>query len=261
MKTRTTILAAAFLAVAALAMAQKPKSKAEIEALQAIQKEQQGATDPSLPAAERQQHTLAVMTKADEFVKKFADTEFKTWAYTQAADAAERINDGSKTIIYSELAIESDPKAYHPMLMIAAELARSTRENDLDKEEKLAKAEKYAHQAMEIVPDAPKPNPQIPDPQWDEIKKEFVGDAHRDLGMIASVRKKYDVAIAEFKQAVEIPHEPDPATFVRLAAAYNDNKQPDEALAVLAKVPANPQLAAFVDKEKKRAEALKAAKK
>jgi tetratricopeptide (TPR) repeat protein len=147
------------------------------------------------------------------------------------------------------------------MLMISAELARSTRENDLDKDDKLAKAEKYARQAMEIVPTAPKLNSQIPDPQWEEIKKEFIGDAHRDLGMVASVKKKYDVAVAEFKQAVEIPGEPDPATFIRLAAAYNDNKQPDEALAVLAKMPANPQLAPFVEKEKKRAEALKAAKK
>ena len=147
------------------------------------------------------------------------------------------------------------------MLMVAAELARTTRENDLDKEEKLVKADKLAHQAMELIPAAPKPNPNIPDDQWAEVKKEFTGDAHRDLGMIASVRKKYDVAIAEFKQAVEIPAQPDQPTFIRLAAAYNDNKQPDEALAVLAKMPANPQLAPFAEKEKKRAEMLRAAKK
>ena len=71
----------------------------------------------------------------------------------------------------------------------------------------------------------------------------------------------HDVAIVEFKQAVEIPQQPDPSAFIRLAAAYNDNKQPDEALAVLAKMPANPQLAPFIAKEKQRADALKAAKK
>jgi tetratricopeptide (TPR) repeat protein len=242
---RTTILTA-FVAVAALAMAQKPKSKSEVEALQAIMAEQ----DPA-----------AIMTKVDAFVAKFADTEFKTWAYTRAAEAAMQKNDGTKVIIYSDLAMESDPKAYHPMLMEAGEIARTTRENDLDKDEKLAKAEKLAKQAMEVVPTAPKPNAQIPDAQWDEVKKEFLADGHRDLGMVAAVRKKYDVAIAEFKQAVEIPAQPDPSAFIRLAAAYNDNKQPDEALAALAKMPANPQLAPFVEKEKKRAETLKAAKK
>jgi tetratricopeptide (TPR) repeat protein len=242
MKTK---MLAAFLAIAALAMAQKVKSKAEGEALGAIQAEQ----DPA-----------AKMAKVDAFVKQFADTEFKVWVYTQAARSAEQSNAGAKVIIYCDLAIEADPKAFEPMLMEAAELARSTRENDLDKEEKLTKADKFAHQAMELAPAATKPNPQIPDAQWEEIKKEFVGDAHRDLGMIATVRKKYDVAIAEFKQAVSIPAEPDPATSIRLAAAYNDNKQPDEALAVLAKV-SNPALKPFADKEKSRAEALKAAKK
>jgi hypothetical protein len=239
-------LLTALLAVGALAMAQKPKSKSEVEALQAIQAEQ----DPT-----------AIIAKVDAFVAKYADTEFKTWAYTRAAEAALQKNDGAKVVIYSELAIESDPKAYHPMLMEAGELARSTRENDLDKDEKLGKAEKLVKQAMEIIPTAAKPNAQIADAQWDEVKKEFLADGHRDLGMIAAVRKKNDVAIAEFKQAVEIPAQPDPSAFIRLAAAYNDNKQPDQALATLAKTPSSPQLAPFIDKEKKRAEALKATQK
>ena len=260
MRTTTTILAAfravaavavAALAVADLAMAQapaqKPKyTKAEAEALNALLTEK----DPA-----------AKIAKADAFVQKFADTQFKSVAYTQAARAAEQISDGAKVIIYSDLAIDADPKAYEAMLMEAAELARSTRENDLDKEEKLTKAEKLARQAMEIAPTVPKPSAQVTDDQWEEIKKEFVGDAHRDLGMIATVRKKFDVAVAEFKQAVSIPHDADPATFIRLAAAYTDNKQPDEALAVLAKMPADPRLAPFIDKEKKRAEALKATRK
>jgi tetratricopeptide (TPR) repeat protein len=235
----------ALLAVSALAMAQKVKTKAEGEALQAIQGEQ----DPA-----------AKMAKVEAFITKFADTDFKTWAYTQAARSAEQLSLGPKLIIYCDLAIDSDPKAFEPMLMESAELARSTRENDLDKEEKLTKADKLAHQAMDLAPAAVKLNPNVPDAQWEEIKKEFVADGHRDLGMIASVRKKYDVAIAEFKKAVEIPSEPDPATSIRLAAAYNDNKQPDEALAVLAKV-SDPALKPFADKEKSRAEALKTAKK
>ena len=240
---RTTRTLAAFLAAAALVMAQKPKSKGEREALQAIQAEQ----DPA-----------AKMAKVDAFVQKFADTEFKEWAYSRAAEAAEAKNDSAKLIIYSDLAIEANPKAYSPMLMEAAELARTTRENDLDKEDKLSKAEKLAHQAMELIPAAAKPNPQITDEQWDGVKKDYLGDAHRDLGMIASVRKKYTVAIAEFKEASTIAAHPDPAVSVRLAGAYSDNKQPDEALAVLAKI-TNPALKPFVDKETKRAQDLKAA--
>ena len=59
---RTKMLTA-FLAVTALAMAQKPKSQKEAEALRAIQTEQ----DPT-----------AKIAKVDEFITKYADTEFKT---------------------------------------------------------------------------------------------------------------------------------------------------------------------------------------
>ena len=239
---------AAGLVAAALAMAQAPKpkySKAEGEAFNGIVSEQDPATK---------------IAKVDAFVQKFADTQFKAIVYDQAARAAEQLGDGSKLIIYADLAIEADPKAYGAMLLEAGEIARTTRENDLDREEKLTKADKLARQGMEIIPTAAKPNPNLTDDQWEEAKKEFVGDAHRDLGMIATVRKKYDVAIAEFKLAVSIPAQPDPATFIRLAAAYNDSKQPDEALAILAKI-TDPRLAPFAANEKKRAEALKALKK
>ena len=47
--------------------------------------------------------------------------------------------------------------------MLAELLAQSTRENDLDKEEKLAKSEKYANDTIQMVKAAPKPNPQLSD--------------------------------------------------------------------------------------------------
>ena len=70
------------------------------------------------------------------------------------------------------------------MLLKSGELARGTRENDLDKDEKLGKAEKLANEAITIVGTA-EAQCALTDTQWNEIKKEYVGDAHRDLGMIA----------------------------------------------------------------------------
>jgi hypothetical protein len=56
------------------------------------------------------------------------------------------------------------------------------------------------------------------------------------------VRKKYDAAAQNWKTAVEMTATPDPATMVRLAAAYNQLKKPDEAIAVLDKINAMPQV-------------------
>jgi len=249
MSKRILSMMAAFLAAAALVLAQKPKSQKEVEALLAIQNAR--TADARIAAV-------------DELITKFADTEFKAWALNLAADAAKQKGDSAKAIIYAERALEADPKYYLAMLLLSGELARSTREFDLDKEEKLARSEKYAKSAIELAGNAPKMNPNIPDDQWAGIKKDFVSQAHEDLGMVAMVRKKYDTAITEFKTAVDDANTADPATMVRLATAYNQSGKPNDALSVLAKVLAmpnlNPAVKQFAESEKARAEQSKNAK-
>jgi hypothetical protein len=70
-------------------------------------------------------------------------------------------------------------------------------------------------------------------------------------------RKKYDVAISEFNTAVTGSANPDPATMIRLGAAYNLAGKHDEAIAMLDKVMAVPdlpvQLKQFAQAEKVRA--------
>src|SRR5580704_13581290 len=114
------------LAAATLAMAQKAKSQKEVEALMAIQ----NAQNPD-----------ARIAAVDNLITKFADTEFKSWALERAAEACQQKNDGPKAVAYAERTLEADPKSYEARLLIAGELARGTREFDLDKEEKLARSE------------------------------------------------------------------------------------------------------------------------
>jgi tetratricopeptide (TPR) repeat protein len=242
-------MATAFVMAAGLGQAQQAKSQKEVEALQAIQ----NAQNPD-----------ARIAAVDALITKFADTEFKAWALTLAADAAQRKGDSVKTIVYAQSALEADPKNYQAMLMIAGELARTTRENDLDREEKLARAEKMVNEAMTAVNTAQKPNPQLPDEQWASIKKDFIAQAHEDLGLVALARKKNDVAITEFKAAVDGAANPDPATMVRLASAYDQAGKYDEGLAVINKILAmpdiNPVVKQYAQAEKTRAEQGKAKK-
>jgi tetratricopeptide (TPR) repeat protein len=202
-----------------------------------------------------------IAKKVDEFLAKYADTQLKTMALNMAADAQQRKGDSVKAMVYAQTALDSDPKDYTAMLLISGELARQTRENDLDKEEKLAKSEKLAHDSIALIEAAPKPNPQITDDQWASHKKDSISEAHEDLGMAALARKKTDVAVAEFKLSVEGAATPDPATMVRLAAAYNQSGKPDDALAMCTKILAMPNLhpaiKKFAESEKARAEAAK----
>jgi tetratricopeptide (TPR) repeat protein len=240
----------AVFAMAGLMMGQAKVSKKEFDAYNAVMA---AATDDARIAA------------ADQFVTGFADSKLKSVVLLIAAQAAERKNDIPKAIVYAQSSLEADPKNYQAMILIAGELARGTRENDLDKEEKLTRADKLANEAIATVKEAPKPNDKLTDDQWGAYKKDFESQAHEDLGMSAMARKKYDLGISEFKMAVDMSASPNPSTMIRLAAAYDTAKMPDEALATLAKVYALPNIdagvKAFADREKAVADRLKAAKK
>ena len=253
MNTRSMLRTAGALALAGgLLLAQKPakqpqpKSQKEVEAINAIF----SATDPD-----------ARIAAAENLLTKFADTEFKAVALQVAAASAQQKNDFEKMVIYSERTIDADPQNYPAMLMLANGIAQKTREFDLDKEEKLQRSEKYAHQALELINTAAKPRADITDEQWEAAKKDYQAQAHEALGLAAMVREKYDVAANEFKTSSEVSPTPDQATLVRLAAAYNLSGKPDVAIAVLDKLLAmpdlNPQIKQVAQNEKVNAMKLK----
>src|SRR5437016_12841873 len=226
-------------------MAQKqpqPKSQKELDALQALF----GAQDPD-----------SRIKAAENLLSKFADTEFKAIALYLEAASYEQKNDFEKMVIFAERTIEADPKNYASMLMLAGGIAKRARENDLDLNEKLAQVDKYAKNALDALKDAQKPNPQLPDEQWVATKKDYVASAHEAYALSDMLRKKYDVAIGEFKQAIEGAATPDPATMVRLGQAYNQAGKYDDAIAILDKLMAdanvNPQIRQFAQAERVRA--------
>lgn len=220
----------------------QPKSQKEVDAINAMIK----ATTPD----ER-------IKAADYLLTKFADTEFKAIAMQMTAEAYEMKNDFVSMEAWCEKTIDADPKNYACMLMIAGGTAKRARENDLDLSEKLAKVDRYAKQALDVLKDAQKPNPNIPDDQWNAVKKDYVAQAHEAFALAAELRKKYDVAIAEFKEAIDGAGTPDPVTMVRLGQCYNQAHKPDDAVAILDKVMAtpnlNPQVRQFAQAERVRA--------
>jgi tetratricopeptide (TPR) repeat protein len=243
-------LAAGAAILAAQPKQPQPKSQKEVEALMAIQ---------NAPDAD------ARIKAVEDLIKNFADTEFKAFAFQVAAASAQEKNDFEKMVFYAERALEVDPKNFSAMIMLAAGIPQRTREFDLDKEEKLGRAEKYAKEAFTAIEASVKPRPEITDEQWTGVKKDFTAQAHEALGMIALARKKYDEAIKAFKASIESAATPDPATSVRLAAAYNNNGNYDEAMAQLSPLLGDPQtnpiIKQFAQSEMDKAKQGKTAKK
>lgn len=211
----------AYAAQAPAAKQPQPKSKAELEAIQAMFATQ----DPD-----------ARIAAAENLITKYADTEFKSVALLVAAMSFQQKNDVEKMMVYAERTLEADPNNYTAMLMLATAMAQRTREFDLDREEKLGKAEKYARTAIDLIAKAPKPNPNVTDEQWVGAKKDMTSQAHESLGLAQSARKKYAPAVAEFKLALESAANPEPATYVRMGDALHQLGKYDEAIAAFDKV-------------------------
>ncbi len=203
------------------------KSQAEQQALQAVY--QAPTPDERIKAA-------------DDFITKFADSDFRALAFFAEAQSYQQKNDYEKMVIFGEKALEANPDPgtkINTELLLANGIAQRTREFDLDREEKLGRVQKYANSALEELKAYQKPNPNIPDAQWEAIKADFVSQAHMALGMAQMVRKNYDGAIAELKEAAS-GASPDPAALVRLGAVYNMANKPDDAIATLDKVMSMP---------------------
>ncbi len=241
-------LAGALFGQSASTKQPKPKSQKEVDAINAVF----GATDDDSRIA-----------AAENLLTKFADTEFKGLALYIATAAAQSKGDFEKTVIYGERALEADPKMYGAMLILASGYASKTKEFDFDKEEKLTKAEKYANDGIALSKTAPKSNPALSDEQWEAAKKDFAAQGHEAIGMAAMIRKKYDVAITNFKEALTLQMKPDPTTMLRLASALNLSNKWDEALPLLDKIKDSPDAVPVVKQAaaQERVKALMAQKK
>lgn len=216
MRNRLTslLLTCSLFAFAFSLWGQKAKSNKEIAALNAIN-----------AAATPDDRLKAI----DNVLTNFADTEFKPMLLQMALQIEAQKGDYAQVVFYGERVLETDPKNAFALVTLASETARKTREFDLDKEEKLAKVDKWAKDGIEAAKTAPKPQPAIPDEQWANQRKEFQSQGYEAMGMAASLRKKYDEAIADFKQSIAISANPDPATWLRLGQSCIDAGKLDDA--------------------------------
>src|SRR5436305_1313333 len=142
MKTLKTVtlsaLAAISLAVACVPLAfsqdlppaaPKPKSQKEVEAVRAVQ----SATDPDTR-----------LQKIDEVLTNFADTEYKSLLLDMAVQTAQQKGDDTLIAAWAQRDLDANPHSALALITMASITAGSVKEFDLDKQEKLSKAEKYA---------------------------------------------------------------------------------------------------------------------
>jgi tetratricopeptide (TPR) repeat protein len=193
----------------------QPKSQEEFDALQKL-------SDPDLPPDER-------IALAEEFLIKFPDTDFKTFIYRQEMAAYQQKNDFTNMLEFGEKVLAAEPDDAITLIMLASAIPERTRENDLDRDEKLRKAEEYSRRALAAIDNLAKPNPAMPDADWDRARDDARGQVHASLGLVFMHRKNFDEAEQQFKKATELQQQKDPIVFWRLGLAYRSNKKYEQA--------------------------------
>jgi tetratricopeptide (TPR) repeat protein len=257
MKVKNLIAAAATALASLPLLAQQPaaqsagphpKSQKEVEALQKVKATQE---------AKDWDGELAAINNVFE---NFADTEFKPQLYSMAMAAAQQKNDFVQVTTWGERAIQADPKNIEARVTLAEAIAQHTREHDLDKADSIKKVNDYANQALTLLKAADAPPAGLPAEQWPQFKKELTAQAYDSMGLAAALDKKFPEAITSYKSAIEANPE-SPVATARLAKAYVDNKQYDDAITtadkVLAMNEAPPAVKQFAQQQKEAATKLK----
>ena len=235
---------------AAQANQPKPKSQKEVDALKKVQ------------AAAQANDAAAELQAINEVLENFADTQYKPMLLQMAMDAAQRQGDYAQTTLWGDRVLESDPNNIPARVMLAEVVAQHTRDNDLDKDQSIKKIEDYSNKSLDLLKSANTPPAGMPDAQWPDYKKQLTSQSYDALGQAAELKKNYPDAVKDFQSAVDAqPNNPVP--LARMAKAYRENKQYDEAIStadkVLAMNDAPPAVKNFAQTEKTNATKLKGA--
>lgn len=228
--------------------AQKPKSQKEVQAIQAVQAAQ--TPDQRIQAIEN------VLTN-------FADTEFKPILLQMAVQTEEQKGDYAQVVFYADRLLKADPKNAFALVTLALQTAAHTREFDLDKDDKLAKVDKWAKDGIDDAKTMPKPRADFTDAQLEALRNDYQAEGYEAMGMAAALRKKYDDAASDYKQSIALSPTPDPATYVRLGQVYEDARKLDDANEAFDKAlnapNVSPQVKSIAQSKKEEIAKLKAA--
>lgn len=201
----------------------QPKSQEELDAILAVQ----GSQDP--------QERLDLSQK---FLMDFPETEFKEFANYMSMLSAMQLNDFENMLIFGERTLEQNPDNVGVLIQLASAIPLRTREFDLDKEEKLSKAEDFAKRSMTLIPNMEKNDPNMTDDQWLLVKKDFMSQANEALGMVALKRDNTDEAVDLLMKSLELAGQQSGQTFYFLAEAYQKQGKKTEAMNAVEKAAA-----------------------
>lgn len=170
-------------------------------------------------------------TAADDFSAKYPTSELRASLYIRAMNLYAQSNNSDKVIETGRKAIAADPTNPIPLVQVASTLAESTRDTDLDREQRLAEASKDAHAAIDNI-DTGLLVPANADPARVEgAKHSILTMAYDTLGTVDMDRNDYASAAKNLQKAIDESNgNPEAVLYLRLSVAQDKLNQYPQAL-------------------------------
>ncbi len=167
---------------------------------------------------------------ADDFAKKFPDSELRTLLYKSVMSAYQQANNADKMVELAHKVLTYDPDDPDALLGVAQSLAERTRDTDLDRDQRLAEAKKDAERAL-ITVDTDVPTAGVDPAKLTAYKGYVRSQAYYVLGMIDYNNKAWAGAEGNFRKSIDaLPQSVDPVTVLRLSLSLDMQDKYPEAL-------------------------------
>ena len=206
---------------------------------------QDPAAAPTGPQAKSQEELNAMLLcqqapdsdlrieSCNKLIAEYPATEFKEVASYLLMLSYQQANDFESMLIFGEQTLELNPENIGALISLSYVIPLRTREHDLDKDEKLAKAEDLAKRGLGLLPVMPKLNAQMTDEDWLIMKKDFMSQLHESMGIIASKRQDFPAAEDSYRKMLQVAEKQTGTMFFRLAEALKQQEKYEEALNLL----------------------------
>jgi len=191
------------------------------------------------------------------FLAKYPMSVYVGAVYSELASAYLNTNQADKMVTAGTKAVEINPDNVDVLPLLAWAIPRRVTGQTADAAQQLSKAQDYAKHGIQLLTTMPKPE-EMDDAAFTKAKNEKLAMCHDGIGVAEVKTGKYDDAITELNQSVELSATPDPVDFYLLGVANQLTSHFTDAIASFTKCstagPLQAQCKAGLDDVKKKSQ-------
>jgi tetratricopeptide (TPR) repeat protein len=154
----------------------------------------------------------------EAFIAKYPNSVYAGAVYSTLTSAYLGTNQPDKMVEAGQKALEINPDNVDVLPVLAWAIPRRVTGQTPDGPQQLARAQDYAKHGIQLLTTMPKPA-EMDDEAFNKTKNEKLAMCHDGLGVAEVKTGKYDDAIAELNQSVQLSSTPDPVDYYLLGVA------------------------------------------